>query len=114
MTAGWDGDRYQQRFDSLAASGADVHGEADFVARLEKDPPAAFVFIDKSPLISWQDSWIDFQRSVPTAATWVKEHYRQTAVFDPERIWLRKDRAEGIAEASPRPLDLAEVPEAAP
>ena len=34
MTTGWDGDRYQQRFDSLAASGADVHGEADFVARL--------------------------------------------------------------------------------
>ena len=28
----WDGDRYQQRFDSLAASGVDVHGEADFVA----------------------------------------------------------------------------------
>jgi 2-polyprenyl-3-methyl-5-hydroxy-6-metoxy-1,4-benzoquinol methylase len=32
--AEWDGDRYQQRFDSLAASGADVHGEADFVAGL--------------------------------------------------------------------------------
>ena len=30
----WDGDRYQQRFDALSASGADVHGEADFVARL--------------------------------------------------------------------------------
>ncbi len=30
---GWDGDRYQRRFDSLAASGADVHGEAEFVAR---------------------------------------------------------------------------------
>jgi SAM-dependent methyltransferase len=29
----WDGDRYQQRFDSLAASGVQVHGEADFVAR---------------------------------------------------------------------------------
>lgn len=29
----WDGDRYQQRFDELAASGADVHGEADFVTR---------------------------------------------------------------------------------
>ncbi len=29
---GWDGDHYQQRFDSLAASGVDVHGEADFVA----------------------------------------------------------------------------------
>jgi SAM-dependent methyltransferase len=32
--AGWDGDCYQQRFDALAASGVDVHGEADFVADL--------------------------------------------------------------------------------
>ena len=31
MTA-WDGDDYQRRFDELAASGADVHGEATFVA----------------------------------------------------------------------------------
>ncbi len=30
----WDGDRYQQRFDDLAASGVDVHGEADLVAGL--------------------------------------------------------------------------------
>ncbi len=29
----WDGESYQGRFDSLAASGADVHGEAAFVAR---------------------------------------------------------------------------------
>ncbi len=28
----WDGDRYQQRFDALADAGADVHGEAEFVA----------------------------------------------------------------------------------
>lgn len=28
----WDGDDYQRRFDELAASGADVHGEATFVA----------------------------------------------------------------------------------
>lgn len=27
----WDGNDYQQRFDALAASGVDVHGEADFV-----------------------------------------------------------------------------------
>lgn len=33
--AGWDGDRYQRRFDDLAASGADVHGEAGFVADLD-------------------------------------------------------------------------------
>ncbi|MET0727859.1 MAG: class I SAM-dependent methyltransferase [Acidimicrobiales bacterium] len=28
---GWDGDDYQSRFDRLAASGSDVHGEATFV-----------------------------------------------------------------------------------
>lgn len=27
----WDGERYQARFDQLAASGASVHGEAEFV-----------------------------------------------------------------------------------
>lgn len=30
----WNGEDYQRRFDALAASGADVHGEADFVAAL--------------------------------------------------------------------------------
>jgi SAM-dependent methyltransferase len=30
---GWDGDEYQKQFDSLAAEGVDVHGEADFVMR---------------------------------------------------------------------------------
>jgi SAM-dependent methyltransferase len=29
--APWEGDEYQARFDRLAAAGADVHGEADFV-----------------------------------------------------------------------------------
>jgi SAM-dependent methyltransferase len=31
----WDGDAYQRRFDTLAASGVDVHGEADFVMRFD-------------------------------------------------------------------------------
>lgn len=30
----WDGERYQEQFDTLAASGVDVHGEADFVMTL--------------------------------------------------------------------------------
>lgn len=34
----WDGDEYQARFDSLAASGVDVHGEATFVLTLERVP----------------------------------------------------------------------------
>jgi 2-polyprenyl-3-methyl-5-hydroxy-6-metoxy-1,4-benzoquinol methylase len=31
---GWDGEAYQRRFDALAASGVDIHGEADLVDRL--------------------------------------------------------------------------------
>ena len=30
----WEGESYQERFDALAASGQDVHGEAGFVSRL--------------------------------------------------------------------------------
>ena len=32
MSTTWDGGEYQRRFDELAASGVDVHGEATFVA----------------------------------------------------------------------------------
>ena len=31
----WRGDEYQERFDALAASGANVHGEANFVMRYQ-------------------------------------------------------------------------------
>ncbi|MDQ1427427.1 MAG: hypothetical protein QOK39_903 [Acidimicrobiaceae bacterium] len=31
---GWNGESYQRRFDELAATGRDVHGEADFVMGL--------------------------------------------------------------------------------
>jgi SAM-dependent methyltransferase len=34
----WDGDAYQARFDALAASGHDVHGEAAFICSLEPAP----------------------------------------------------------------------------
>jgi len=34
----WDGVSYQARFDALAASGVDVHGEAAFVLSLEPRP----------------------------------------------------------------------------
>lgn len=33
----WDGDRYQQRFDDLARSGVDVHGEVEFVMQFGPD-----------------------------------------------------------------------------
>ncbi len=33
----WDGDNYQARIDKIAASGASMHGEADFVMSFEPD-----------------------------------------------------------------------------
>lgn len=33
----WDGRRYQERFDALAAAGAPVHGEADLIASYTPD-----------------------------------------------------------------------------
>jgi SAM-dependent methyltransferase len=43
---GWDGDRYQRRFDQLAEAGNDVHGEADFVQRLGQDPAGPTSVLD--------------------------------------------------------------------
>jgi hypothetical protein len=74
--------------------------EADLVLRMEKAPPAAFVFLDKSPLISWQDAWIDFTEHAPKASAWVRENYKQTAVYGDDRVWLRRDLAAGIAEVT--------------
>ena len=80
---------------------------------MEKDPPAAFVLIDKSPLMTWPDAWVDLQSSSPRLAGWVRAHYKQTAVFDVDRVWLRRDLSEGIAEARPAPVDLVEAQAAA-
>jgi len=83
--------------------------EDDLLARLQRDPPAAFVFTDKSPLITWPDAWVDLQSCSPRTASWVRAHYKQTAIFDVDRVWLRRDRAEGLAEAAPFPMDLFEA-----
>ena len=45
--------------------------EADFFARLKAAPPAAFVFHDKAPLITWQEAVHDFQEHCPEPAAWV-------------------------------------------
>jgi hypothetical protein len=74
----------------------DAH-EADMLARLKKDPPAAFVFFDKAPLISEEDAFADFTAHCPASAAWVLEHYRETASFGEDHIWLRNELAAGVA-----------------
>jgi hypothetical protein len=86
----------------------DAH-EDDLLAHMEKDPPPAFVLLDKSPLMVWPDAWVDLQAHAPRTAAFLRAHYRQTFVAGEARVWLRSDRAEGIADASPKPVDFAAV-----
>lgn len=72
----------------------DAH-ERDFFAKLKAAPPAAFVFHDKAPLISWQEAVRDFKEHCPESAAWVFARYTQTANFNGLRIFLRNDLSEG-------------------
>ncbi len=64
--------------------------EADLLARLKKDPPAAFVFIDNAPLLTYDDAFVDFKIHNPDAAAWVEERYRETAAFGEDHVWLKR------------------------
>jgi len=66
--------------------------ETDMLARLEASPPAAFVFLDGSPLISRADAWDDFEEHCVRTAAWVRSRYRETARFGHDHVWLRADR----------------------
>jgi hypothetical protein len=68
--------------------------ETDMLERLEREPPAAFVFIDKAPLMTYDDSVFDFKLHNPEAGRWVEAHYRETASFGEDRVWLRLDLAD--------------------
>jgi hypothetical protein len=59
--------------------------------------------------MTWPDAWVDLQSCSPRTAEWVRKHYKQTAVFDVERVWLRQDRAADLAEVGPIPMDLLEA-----
>jgi hypothetical protein len=71
--------------------------ERDFFARIKAAPPAAFVFLDHSPLISDDDdAWRDFASHNAMSAAWVAEHYVQTAAFGDDCVWMRKELSEGL------------------
>jgi hypothetical protein len=76
----------------------DAH-EADLLARLGARPPAAFVFLDTSPLLTRDSAWDDFQEHCPATSAWVSAGYRETARFGHDHVWLRADLAP--AEAVP-------------
>lgn len=65
----------------------------DLMTRLEASPPAAFVFLDKAPLVSWPDAFDDFQKHNAAAAAWISARYVESANFDGVHVWLRADLA---------------------
>jgi hypothetical protein len=68
----------------------DAH-EADMRERWVARPPAAFVFVDSSPLLSDANAWDDFEDHCEGAASWVRDHYREASRFGHEHVWLRND-----------------------
>jgi hypothetical protein len=86
----------------------DAH-EADLLARLDARPPAAFVFLDNSPLMTHDDAWDDFEEHCSTTAVWVHARYRETARFGHDHVWLRDD----IAPVETAPTE-EETPEETP
>jgi hypothetical protein len=67
--------------------------EEDLLARVRAAPPAAWVFVDKAPLMTFEDVVYDFPQHCPDAARWFDEHYREAESFGEVHVWLRNDLA---------------------
>jgi hypothetical protein len=65
--------------------------ERDMLARLRAAPPEAFVFIDRSPLMSSGDAWEDFRQCCKESARWVASNYHPARTFGEVHVWLRDD-----------------------
>jgi hypothetical protein len=76
--------------------------ERDMLARLKASPPEAFVFIDRAPLISYQDAWEDFRHCCSESATWLAKNYHPARSFgEVVHVWLRDDSPVPDAEGLP-------------
>jgi len=65
--------------------------ERDMVARMAAAPPKAFVFISKSPLMSYPDALDDFRVHCPDAYRWLVLRYHEIADDGVVRVWLRNE-----------------------
>jgi hypothetical protein len=65
--------------------------ERDMLGRLREAPPEAFVFIDRSPLMSSGDAWEDFRNCCHDSAVWVATHYHPARTFGEVHVWFRDD-----------------------
>lgn len=76
--------------------------ENDMLSRLKDAPPEAFVFIDRSPLMTFNESaWDDFRYCCMESATWVAQHYHAAKAFGDVHVWLRDDTSVPDEEGLP-------------
>lgn len=64
----------------------------DLTRQVRAAPPAAFVLVSLSPLMSTADALVDFERHCPDAAAYMHEHYTDMGGH-PSVVWLRSDLA---------------------
>ncbi|AKU93700.1 hypothetical protein AKJ09_00364 [Labilithrix luteola] len=62
--------------------------EHDMLRKLKANPPEVFVFIDRSPLITFQDAWEDFRYACPDSAAWVGANYHPARAFGEFHVWI--------------------------
>jgi hypothetical protein len=79
--------------------------ETDLLRRVRDRPPAAFVFIDDSPLLSDVDAWADFEAHCGRTAAWVRGRYREAARFGHDHVWLPSSAAADVAPEHDRTDD---------
>jgi hypothetical protein len=60
--------------------------------RVVAEPPAAFVFFDKAPLVSWPDAFDDLRRHDARITEWIAANYVEATAFGSIHVWLRHDR----------------------
>ncbi|MBX3233786.1 MAG: hypothetical protein KIT84_09035 [Labilithrix sp.] len=63
---------------------------ADLLARITQDPPAAFVLVSLSPLMSNTNAHLDFDAHCPRAASFMREKYTNRGGY-PSEVWVRDD-----------------------
>jgi hypothetical protein len=67
--------------------------ESEMLEDLQRQPPAAFTFIDRAPFTHPEDAVVDFDLHCPRTAAWLRGGYRETARFGAVHVWLRRDVA---------------------
>ena len=89
LDGGWQNEPTAEQ--SVVIKRARDDHENDMLARLEARPPAAFVFIDASPLITYPDAMEDFQYCCAKASAWVFANYHWAQSFGEFHVWMKDD-----------------------